>query len=159
MRRVAAVIPNWNGSTMLRELLAALRVQTEPVDKIIVVDNGSTDDSVTVAKSAGAEVIELSVNTGFSHAVNLGITAAKTEWIVILNNDVVPNPAWLATMIGTADSAKAWFAAGKLLGASQGNRIDGAFDAICRGACAWRCGHGRLESPVLNQSRSIYFAP
>jgi GT2 family glycosyltransferase len=159
MRRVAAVIPNWNGSAMLAQLLAALRVQSEPVDKIVVVDNGSSDESVAVAKKAGAEVIQLSANTGFSHAVNLGIAAAKTEWIAILNNDVVPSPAWLDTLLAKAESANVRFAVGKLLVASPGTGIDGAFDAISRGACAWRCGHGRLESPVWNQSRRIYFAP
>ncbi len=53
----------------------------------------------------------------------------------------------------------AWFATGKLLDASHHDRIDGAFDAICRGACAWRCGHGRPDSALWNQPRPIRFAP
>jgi GT2 family glycosyltransferase len=91
--------------------------------------------------------------------VNLGIQAARTEWIAILNNDVSLEPDWLAQLMEKAEAAKAWFATGKLLDASIRHRIDGAFDAICRGACPWRCGHGRPDSPLWNQPREIRFAP
>jgi GT2 family glycosyltransferase len=158
MQRVAIVIPNWNGSAMVGKLLGELPRQSSPIERVIVVDNGSSDDSVLVAKRAGADVIELGANTGFSHAVNLGIQSADAEWIAILNNDVSPEPDWLLNLVQKAEAANAWFAAGKLLDASAGHRIDGAFDAICRGACAWRCGHGRPDSALWNQPREIRFA-
>jgi len=123
------------------------------------VDNGSADDSVAASKRAGAEVIELPVNTGFSHAVNLGIEQASTKWIAILNNDVSIEPKWLAELLEKGEAANAWFVTGKILDASARNRIDGTFDAICRGACAWRCGSGRLDSQLWNQAREIRFAP
>lgn len=159
MTACAAVIPNWNGSGLLTNLLEQLQRQSYPIDRIIVVDNGSTDDSVQVARNAGASVIELGANTGFSHAVNCGIRAAGTEWIAVINNDAWPEPGWLANLIGKAEAGKAWFAGGKLLDASARQRIDGAFDAICRGACAWRCGHGRPDSPLWNEPQEISFAP
>ena len=84
--QVAAVIPNWNGAARLKKLFEYVAAQTRPLDRLIVVDNGSTDDSAAVAARAGASVIELGANTGFSHAVNCGIRAADAEWIVILNN-------------------------------------------------------------------------
>jgi GT2 family glycosyltransferase len=155
-----AVIPNWNGAALLAGLLDRLRRQTQAIDRVIVVDNGSSDDSVAVANGAGAEVIELATNTGFSHAVNCGIRAAGgAEWIAIVNNDVVPEPDWLSNLLGQAEGAKAWFATGKLLDASAPSRMDGSFDAICRGACSWRCGHGRPDSPLWNRAREIRFAP
>jgi len=157
--RVAIVIPNWNGAGRLKSLLEQLTRQTLPADRIIVVDNGSTDESVAVVKSAGAEVIELEENTGFSHAVNRGIEAADTEWIAILNNDAAPEPGWLANLIAGATAANAWFAAGKILDAARRDRLDGAFDAISRAACSWRCGHGRPDSPLWNKARTIRFAP
>ena len=112
-----------------------------------------------MANSAGAEVIELGKNTGFSHAVNCGIQSAGSGWIAVMNNDVAPQPDWLAKLMDQAELANAWFAAGKLLDARDRDRIDGAFDAICRGACAWRCGHGRPDSSLWNQPREICFAP
>jgi len=154
---VTAIIPNWNGSAMLALLIDKLKAQSHPIHEIIVVDNGSTDDSVAVARRAAIRVIELDRNTGFSHAVNLGIQAAKTEWLAILNNDVVPEPDWLERLSEAAGDY--WFATSKLLDASAAHKLDGAFDAICRGACAWRCGNGCDDSPSWNQPRRIYFPP
>ena len=69
-----------------------------PIQRVIVVDNGSTDDSAQVSARAGATVISLGANTGFSHAVNCGIRAADSDWIAILNNDVWPEPDWLGDL-------------------------------------------------------------
>ncbi len=157
--QVAAVIPNWNGAARLKKLFEHLAAQTRPIDRLIVVDNGSTDDSAAVAARAGASVIGLGSNTGFSHAVNCGIRAADAEWILILNNDVQPEPDWVRNLMETAMAKQAWFATGKLLDASRRDRLDGAFDAICRGACAWRCGHGKRDSALWNTLREIRFAP
>lgn len=159
MNRVAVVIPNWNGAAMLSKLLEDLGRQSCPPGEVIVVDNGSTDESAAMARGAGATVIELGSNTGFSHAVNRGIRAADAEWIGILNNDVRLEPDWLGRLLEKADASRAWFAAGKLLDASESRLVDGAFDAICRGACAWRCGNGRPDAPVWNEGREIRFTP
>lgn len=159
MAQVTFVIPNWNGAERLPGLLDALAVQSHPLERVIIVDNGSSDDSVSVAKNAGATVIELSKNTGFSHAVNRGIEEANTEWIGVMNNDVAPERDWLANLLAKAESAKASFATGKLLDAAAREQVDGSFDAICRGACPWRCGQGRPDSALWNQGREIRFAP
>src|SRR5882762_7544669 len=158
MSQIATVIPNWNGAARLGSLLEALRRQTYSIDRVIVVDNGSTDESLAVAKDSGAELIELRSNTGFSHAVNCGIQAAAgAGWVAVMNNDVSPEPDWLAQLVSNAESVNAWFATGKLLDDSAQHRIEGAFDAICRGGCAWRCGNGRPDASIWNQPREIRF--
>jgi len=160
MSQVAIVIPNWNGAARLANLLERLRRQTYPIDRVIIVDNGSADTSRDVARNAGASLIELHENTGFSHAVNCGIQAAAgADWIAIMNNDVSPEPDWLAQLVSHATPATAWFATGKLLDATDRQRMDGSFDALCRGGCAWRCGNGRPDSPLWNRPREINFAP
>ena len=159
MPRVSLIVPNWNGAHRLRELFDCLARQTYPIHRILVVDNGSTDNSSDVAAAAGASLIALNSNTGFSHAVNCGIRAADSEWIGILNNDVCPQSDWLRNLMEAATAANSWFVAGKLLDAAHRDRLDGAFDAICRGACAWRCGHGRPDSELWNKPRQIRFAP
>jgi GT2 family glycosyltransferase len=166
--KVAAVVPQWNRRDLLQILLANLAEQTRPFDEIIVVDNGSTDDSAAVAAQAGANVIRLERNQGFAAAVNRGIEAARNQtiaadWIAILNNDVTLSPDWLATLLATVEkdvaNGNAWFATGKTLRASDPSRIDGAFDAISRGACACRCGSGKPDGPFWNQPRRIRMAP
>jgi GT2 family glycosyltransferase len=160
MAGVAFVIPTWNRATLLAQALADLRSQTYTIDRVIVVDNGSTDDSAAVAARAGAEVISLGRNVGFAAAVNRGVREANgSAWIGILNNDVTLGPDWLAHLMAKLQTSNAWFATGKLLDAGVRERIDGTFDAVCRGACAWRCGSGRLDSALWNQPRNIQLAP
>ncbi len=161
--RVAAVVPHWNRRDLLEALLANLAGQTRAFDEIIVVDNGSTDDSTSVAELAGARVIRLERNLGFAAAVNRGIAATDAEWIALLNNDVTLAPDWLETLLA-AQTQEAWFATGKTLMAGDparidGARIDGTFDAISQGACACRCGSGRPDGPFWNQPRRIRMAP
>jgi hypothetical protein len=160
MQSVAIVIPTWNRSALLARVLETLTQQTHPIDRVIVVDNGSTDDSAAVATRTGAQVISLAANVGFAAAVNRGIReAAGAEWVWVLNNDVTLEPDWLARILAKLDEGTAWFATGKLLDAQARERIDGSFDAVCRGGCAWRCGHGRLDSPLWNKPRTIQLAP
>jgi len=157
--KVAAVVPHWNRRDLLQALLANLREQTRPFDEIIVVDNGSEDDSVAVAERAGARVIRLKSNLGFAPAVNRGIAATDADWIAILNNDVTLDPAWLASLLAAAQESDVWFATGKTLTAADPSVIDGAFDAISRGACAYRCGSGKPDGLFWNQPRRIRMAP
>jgi GT2 family glycosyltransferase len=159
MPGVTVVIPNWNRRDLIVSLLDRLRAQTCPIEEIIVVDNGSHDGSVEAARSKGARVIPLGANFGFSHAVNRGIAESRTEWIAILNNDVDPAPEWLARLMTAADRPRVWFATGKLLDRSKPESIDGTYDVLCRGACAWRAGHGRRDGPLWDQPARIRFAP
>jgi hypothetical protein len=151
---VAAVIPHWNRRDLLEPLFASLRAQTRPFDEIFLVDNGSTDDSAELAKRH-ATVIRLEKNLGFAAAVNRGIASTNADWIAILNNDVTLAPDWLERILTT----DAQFAAGKILNAADHSLIDGTFDEISRGGCAWRCGQGRPDAPVWNQPRPIRMAP
>src|SRR5206468_1971109 len=100
-RSVAVVIPNWNGVEHLRRCLTGLAHQIRPADVVVVVDNGSSDGSLEMlaADFPWVEVIALATNTGFAPAVNLGIRAVKTDLVALLNNDAVPAPTWLATLL------------------------------------------------------------
>jgi GT2 family glycosyltransferase len=151
---VAAVIPHWNRRDLLEPLFASLRAQTRPFDEIILVDNGSTDDSAAVALRY-ATVIRLEKNLGFAVAVNRGIESTNADRIAILNNDVTLAPDWLEQILST----DAGFATGKILNAADHSLIDGTFDEISRAGCAWRCGQGRPDAPVWNQPRQIRMAP
>lgn len=162
---VTAVIPQWNRADLLTGVLQQLSHQTHPLAEVIVVDNGSTDDSVAVARAGGASVIALPSNAGFAAAVNRGVAAARTPWVLILNNDVELKPDWLGVLLSAASAAQANFAAGKLMSSDPFNLmgsddiIDATFDAVCRGGTAWRCGAGQPDGPAWSQPRAIQFAP
>jgi GT2 family glycosyltransferase len=159
MVRVSVIIPNWNGATLLEKALDCLSRQTSPPDEILVVDNGSHDQSVSIAERAGAGVLQLTENRGFCRAINEGIRAATGAWIAILNNDVEVAEDWLEKLLTRALARDAWFATGKLVAFDRPTHLDGTWDAICRGACAWRCGAARPDGPPWNSERTIRFAP
>jgi GT2 family glycosyltransferase len=157
--RVAAVIPTWNRRDLLATLLQNLAAQTRPFEEIIVVDNGSEDDSAELADGAGARVLRMGRNLGFAAAVNRGIEAADAEWVAILNNDVTLEPDWLTKLLEAAAQEDIWFATGKILQAANHQLVDGTFDEISRGGCASRCGSGKPDGPAWNQTRRIRVAP
>jgi len=154
---VSAVVPQWNRRGLLETLLKSMKQQRRQFDEVIVVDNGSTDDSAEFAERHGAQVIRLEKNLGFAAAVNRGIQASGGEWIAILNNDVTLNPGWLAELLENA--GEAWFVTGKILSAKDARLIDGTFDEISCAACASRCGAGKPDSAFWNHPREIRFAP
>src|SRR5688572_14633842 len=157
---VTAVIPNWNGERFLDAVLGDLAAQTEPPARVIVVDNGSSDGSIGIARGHRAWVVALEANRGFAHAVNRGVAAAATELVAILNNDVRLAPTWLATLKAALRvDPSASFATGKIYSLQQEGMLDGAYDLLSRGATAWRAGNGRRDAPCWNEPRRIYFAP
>ena len=158
---IAAVVPVWNGREDLARLLDSLSRQTMRAATIVAVDNGSTDGAPELARERGARVIAMGRNAGFAAAMNRGIEEAVregAEWIAALNSDVELAPGYFEKLVPAAEEADAWFATGKLLDANTA-RIDGTFDAVCRGGAAWRVGNGREDGPVFSERRRIAVAP
>ena len=155
---VSVIIPNWNGAHRLRKLFQTLSEQ-RPVHEVILVDNGSTDSSVELARDAGARVINFTTNRGFAAAVNRGVAEAAAQWLAIINNDVELGPGWLETLLSAATANSVAFATGKLLNTARPDLIDGTYDAVSRGGTAWRCGAGRPDGPMFNREVSIQFSP
>lgn len=135
MINVAAVIPVHNRLDLLERLLATIRAQTYPFAEVILVDNLSG----APLDHAGT-IIRMGENAGFARAVNRGWRAATAEWIAILNSDVELDIHWAERLLASASGAS--FATGTILSATDRNVIDGAYDLMSRGACAWRAGHG-----------------
>lgn len=91
-RRFSAIIAHRNGRDMLLATLAALYAALDPGrDEAILVDNGSSDDSVAVARARYADLIVIAngCNNGFAQANNQGIGVARGEFILLLNSDAL----------------------------------------------------------------------
>jgi len=90
---VSVVIPCHNAAPFLRETLDSVLSQTQPALEVIVVDDGSTDDSAAIAESYGPPVrVIRQANGGESVARNRGIEEAKGDWIAFLDADDVWKP-------------------------------------------------------------------
>lgn len=95
-KAVSVVIPCFNGAPFLGEALESVLNQTHPALEVIVVDDGSKDESAAIAESFGppVRVIQQS-NQGESVARNRGIDEAKGEWIAFLDADNLWKPTKL----------------------------------------------------------------
>ena len=157
---VSVVIPHRNRAALLEQALASLdRQELSPgVDlDVVVVDNGSMDESHEVAASHGARTVQLGRNLGVSRALNRGIEESRGEWVVLLNNDVRLAPDWLAKLLRAAAEHRSWFATGRVYDASRPDLLDGAGDAVCRGGVAWRLCHGRPDTSASDRGRPTFF--
>ena len=97
--KLSVIIPVFNGGEGLRRGLEALAASSRPPDEVIVVDDGSTDTSGTLAAGLGARVISLADGPrGPARARNLGAAAATGDLLIFLDADVVVHPATLAGM-------------------------------------------------------------
>lgn len=94
---VSVVIPVKDDAEGLRRCLRALALQTRAADEIVVVDNGSDDDSARVAREGGARVVACA-QPGIPAAAATGYDAAKGELILRLDADCVPAASWIETM-------------------------------------------------------------
>lgn len=106
---LSIVIPSWNGRGLLEDCLESLQWQTVDPIEVIVVDDGSTDDTVAfLAKQfPDIRVIAREQNEGFAIAMNTGLRAAKGEWVFALNNDVTLAPECLEQMLTVARESQA----------------------------------------------------
>lgn len=99
--KVSVVIINWNCKDDLPTCLGALERQTERDFEIILVDNGSIDDSVEMVRRdfPDVRIIETGKNLGFAEGCNVGIEHARGEWIATLNPDTEADPRWLEELL------------------------------------------------------------
>lgn len=98
---VAIVILNWNGKHHLRQFLPSVLSTDYPNYKLVVADNGSTDDSVEFVATTypQIEIIKLVQNFGFAKGYNESLKKITADYYVLLNSDVETTPAWLTPMI------------------------------------------------------------
>lgn len=135
MSRVAVVILNWNGINDTLECLASLLKQTYKDFQIIVIDNGSTDNSGKLLdkfcqKHVNVNVIYNKINLGFAGGVNTGIKYAldqNSEYIALFNNDATADRNWLRNLVDGMNDKKVGICTGLLLH-GDGRTIDSTGD-------------------------------
>jgi GT2 family glycosyltransferase len=160
--KVTVVIPNYDGFRHLPPCLDTLlstMTQEHPF-KILVVDNGSTDGSKLLLQTSYPQIsaIYLPDNTGFSHAVNVGIKAVKTPYVILLNNDTIVKPDFVRHLTETMDANPHAFSAGaRMLRMDSPRRIDNAGDLYCVLGWAYARGKDR-PAAAYNKPAKIFSA-
>jgi glycosyltransferase involved in cell wall biosynthesis len=95
---ISIIIPAYNAAQTLPLCLAALHRQTLPPDEIIVVDDGSEDQTIKVARENGVQVLE-QPHQGPAAARNRGINNARCDIVLFIDADCEPVTEWVAEML------------------------------------------------------------
>ena len=95
---VAVVIPSWNSLELLQPCLASLTEQEVELETLVI-DNGSSDGTVSYLKREGVSHVSLPTNIGFARALNLGAARVRTEAILALNADTVVEPGTVRALL------------------------------------------------------------
>lgn len=105
MTKLSIVILNWNGAEMMRRFLPSV-LQHSTEAEIVVVDNGSTDDSLQMLSQNFPSVrqVVLDKNYGFADGYNKGLKEIEAEYYLLLNSDVEVRKGWLKPMLAYMDS-------------------------------------------------------
>ena len=140
---VSIIIAVWNSAEYLSRCLECLLAQTFKDFEVLLVDNGSTDDSLVGVenhwKSLRLRVERLGENKGFAAANNLGARLARGHWLALLNSDAFPEPDWLDQLLMAAENNPEFsFFASRQLQANAPHLLDGAGDAFHISGLAWR---------------------
>jgi hypothetical protein len=130
---VAVVVPNYNGAAFIHHCLDALLSQDRPPDDVVVVDNGSTDDSVEriTSRFPTVRVERLPQNLGFAGGANHGVRATSAPLVAVLNSDAVVDRRWLATLLAAPSPDEVW-AWGSVLLSEETGLIESAGDLCSR---------------------------
>lgn len=155
--RSTVVIPNYNGIAYMKNCLDSLMADMEKTSfAIIVVDNHSTDGSkeLVIEKYPQVQLIAFDENTGFCKAVNAGILAATTEFVILLNNDTVVEKGFVRALEKTMDAhPKAFSAGAKMVDMKNPEVIDDAGDFYCALGWAFARGKGKKTSKYVKETK------
>jgi GT2 family glycosyltransferase len=143
---IEVVVAHRNNLPALTRLLTALREQTVPCD-VCVVDDASTDETPYAVPRAFPEIRyeRLDENVGFSRANNHGVRSSSADWLVLLNNDTVPQPNFIEAL------RDAWATSGAEMVAATLRKPDGTIDSagieVDRSLVAFDLLHGEPYDP------------
>ena len=132
---VSVIVAARDSAATLPACLDALHRQDYPRVEIIVVDDGSADDTAEVARAGGAHVVR-TAPVGASAARNLGIEQARGAVVAFTDGDCVADPGWVRALVAALDTSGATGAGGRQVNvfpAAQQSLRDG-FEAFFRAA-------------------------
>jgi GT2 family glycosyltransferase len=127
--------------------------------EVILVDNGSTDDSVEYTKEEfpSVKIIRCEENLGFAKGNNVGIKNAKGELIVTLNNDTEATQTWIEELVRAINSyGKIGMCASKILFMKDHNIINSTGTCISRSGACWDRGIFEKDAGQYDSMKDIF---
>lgn len=155
---VTVVIVNFNSGALLAECLKHLYAQSIRPEKIVVVDNDSSDSSADAAELFSDVVLyKLTKNLGFAGGNNFALERSDTDFIALLNPDAFPEPNWLEHLLAAAAQFPEVVAFGsRQLCNENSTLIDGIGDRYHFSGLVWRDRHGMRQLPKDLKLQEIF---
>ena len=152
----SVIVITWNSNQYLSTCLNKLAAQTFREFEIILVDNGSKDGGVNGLEeqfpSLNLHVKKLDANYGFATANNIGSRLACGKWLILLNADAFPEPAWLEKLLVAANEHPEYSCfSSRQIQANTPEFLDGAGDSYHVSGMAWR---NKLGYPINSYALS-----
>jgi GT2 family glycosyltransferase len=162
--KIAVIIVNWNGGELLLAAVNSVVQQTLPADRILVVDNNSSDgsmESIKALTSPKIEILEMGQNLGFAQANNHAIRLLDDcDWVALLNPDAIAADDWLLEMSrGVFGYPNVKSFASRMMSLAEPTKIDGAGDCYHISGLVWRRFHGKkLKEAGVMRDQSVFGA-
>jgi GT2 family glycosyltransferase len=145
VKTVTIAIPSLHRPDLIARSLEFLERQSLPAEEweVVIIENEARPNSVHHDPlPPNTKRIQLSSNEGTTGSINRAVAATESRYLLLLNNDIELQPAYVEKLVRALDSdLKLGFATGKLLRATQRTHLDGAGDAMLRAGAAYRLGH------------------
>lgn len=159
-RKATVVIPNYNGKNYIEICMDALGKQNYRDFETIVIDNASQDgsDKTIEEKYPWAELVRNDENTGFSRAVNQGIELAKTDYVILLNNDTEVHPDFVGELVKAIEEDERIFSvSSKMISFKERDLMDDAGDMYT--LLGWSAQRGVAQSiEKYNKKKNVFTA-
>ena len=158
---IFVVVLNWNGKEFLQQCIESLLDQTL-INKIIVVDNGSTDESINIieSKNLRLKIIRNDRNLGFSGGVNKGIEYAMesgADFVALLNNDAIADKNWLKELVKAAAETEAGIITSRLKKIHSEN-LDSSGEFYSIFGLPFPRGRGKKDTNQFDNDTTIFGA-
>ena len=152
------IIPNYNGRRFLPRLMASLADQTDCRLRVVVVDDQSADDSVEYLRSAWPDVTVMcnGRNLGFAGSCNVGMRAATTPFVTLLNNDTHVDRRWFDAAMTEFEPPDVGAVASLVLLSEPPHLIDTAGDIYSVAGGAAKRNHLQPRETVGELSRDVF---
>ena len=165
MSKVTIIIPNYNGIKFMKDCIESLRIQTYKNFEILVVDNGSKDESVDYLRdlesyesNLNIKAIYLDENLGFAGGVNVGLAACDSKYVILLNNDTEVFPDYVEMLVNAIEKSDRIFAVNPLMiNAHDKELVDDAGDGYSLLGWGYQIGVGEKVADFTKR-RAVFSA-
>lgn len=158
---VSVVLVNFRGSDDTLACIRELQKLDWPHDliEIIVVENGSRDDSVARLQVLGDDIVLIvsDENLGFAGGCNLGVKHSRGEFVAFINNDARPDPAWISAAMDTFATAKSIGAVASKVLDWEGSRADFVDASITWYGMGYKAHTGEVDRGDWDAERDVLF--